>query len=49
MIVKDQQDPAEFEKIGDDLFAMFLAVAIFTSVLFLTIVFGKLLQYRSNI
>lgn len=40
MIVKDQQDPAEFEKIGDDLFVMFLAVAIFTSVLFLTIVFG---------
>ena len=49
VVVRDQEDPEQFGQIGDDLFKMFLFVAIFTSVLFLTIVFGKLWQYLSNI
>jgi len=40
IVVHDQKDPQNFGQIGDDLFIMFLAVAVFTSVLFLTIVFG---------
>lgn len=40
IVVHDQVDPEKFHLIGDDLFLMFIVVAIFTSVLFLTIVFG---------
>jgi len=40
VVVRDQEDPEQFGQIGDDLFKMFLFVAIFTSLLLLTIVFG---------
>ena len=41
VIVKDQDNKADFPLIGHDLFVMFLSVAIFTTVLLLAIVFGK--------
>jgi len=40
VVVQDQEDPSQYGLIGGDLFRMFLSVAIFTSVLFVTIVFA---------
>lgn len=41
LVVRDQHQE-NFNLIGEDLFRMFLAVAIFTSVLLLVIIFGQL-------
>ena len=42
IIVSDQEDPEDYGLIGHDLFVMFLGVAIFTSVLLISIIFGKI-------
>ena len=42
VLVGDQDDEANYHLIGNDLFVMFLGVAIFTSILLISIIFGKL-------
>ena len=41
MLVSNQDDSANHYKIGDDLFTMFLGVAIITSVLLVVIIIGN--------
>ena len=40
-LVSDQDLEDNYGQIGQDLFVMFLGVAIFTSLLLLSIIFGK--------
>lgn len=40
-VVREQTDPEKFHLIGEDLFHMFIGVAVFTTVLLLVIVIGE--------
>ena len=44
VLVSDQESADDFHLIGHDLFLMFLGVAIFTTILLLSIIFGKVSQ-----
>ena len=44
-VVRNQNDPAMIGLIGDDLFNMFIVVAIITSAIFVLVVVCKLLRF----